>query len=199
MKRQRVTRKADSKYMDRVYRPKLNQTQKKILDDFILKFLPSNGRRSRYTGNTLMNIHKALDAIFFQYAKYGISEQDILDAFLRLNYTFRGEVDSLSEVELPSTDGFYEPAYKEMNVLRRKKCEEINSYLIHISVSPKSVNNLWAATKRIPIESASEEKTINPRILLKKEIKAFWGLSQNLHISEYIPKYILKDLKNIKK
>lgn len=178
-------------YIETVYRSKLNQDQQKFLDSFIRNFLPSNEQRRKNNNNKLVKIHETLDKIFLQNMEYGISERDVIDAFLRMNYKFRAEVTFLSEISIPSSDGFYEHAYEEMDALRKERSRKIDSYIIHISVSAKSVNDLWMATKRIPVESANEEKTIKPRIVLKKQIRSFFGLSQNLPPSDFIPKYIL--------
>jgi hypothetical protein len=113
-----------------------------------------------------------------------------------MNYSFRTILEPWSELKLPSTIGFYEQVYLENEQIRKSYLRGIKEHSIHISVSAKDVKEIFLSQKRLPIESANIEKTINPRIILKKEIRTFFGISSQQQAEDYLPKNVISHLKN---
>jgi hypothetical protein len=182
------------KYLEAIYRPKLDQGQKEILDRFIRNFLPSTGEKRRYPSNSLHSVHNTLDRIFINHLGFGISERDVLDAFLRMNYGFRTHLQIWSDLKIKSTIGFFEHVYDEIELVRKKYSRAFPEHEINISVSGNDVNNLYYSQNRIPIENGNVEKTIIPRIQLKDEIKIFFNLPTDFIIEDYVPKKYLKEI-----
>lgn len=182
------------KYQETDCRPELTATQQELLRKFILRFLPSTGEKRRYPNNSLPQVHRALNTVFLNQAGFGLSERDVIDALLRMNYGFRTILKPWSDLKSPSTVGFFEQVYQENEQLRKSKARGIKEHSIHTSVSAKDVRDIYLSQKRLPLESANEEKTIDPRIQLKVEIKRFFGLSPHLEIEEFLPKYKLNQL-----
>ena len=184
------------KYQETDSRSDLTAIQQELLQKFILKFLPSTGEKRRYPNNSLPQVHQALDTVFLSQAGFGISERDVIDALLRMNYGFRTIVNPWSDLKLPSTIGFFEEVYQENQQLRKSYTRGLEEHSIHVSVSAEDVREIYLSQKRLPIESANEEKTIDPRIQLKVEIKRFFGLPPHLEIEGFLPKYALNQLNN---
>lgn len=184
------------KYFETLYRPKLDLIQEELLDRFILKFLPSTGEKRKYGFNSLYNIHRTLDKIFLNHTGYGISERDVIDAFLRMQYGFRTQVEPWSDLRIKSKIGFYEHVYNENEKIRKKFPGGIKEHEINISVSANDVKLLYYSQNRLPITNGNEEKTIQPRIKMKQDIKLFFGLSSFLEVEDFVPKYILKKIKD---
>jgi hypothetical protein len=172
----------------------LDTNQQELLEKFILNFLPSTGQKRIYPYNSLFSVHRSINEVFKKQVGLNLTERDIIKAFLKLNYGFRTILEPWTELRIPSTNGFYEHVYDE-NLKLRKSQPWLQEHAIYISVSARSVRELYLSQKRLPIESANKEKTIDPRIELMLDVKKFFGLPEELSKEDFIPKYVLNEVK----
>lgn len=176
-----------------INRKRLNKNQKEELVRFIESFLPSTGERRRYATNSLFYIHRTIDAIFMKHAGYGISERQIIDTFLELEYGFRTILKTGSKLKIPATDGFFEQVYDEILLVRKQIFwQPHNEHDIHISVSGRTMDLLHYSQQRIPLENGNFKKTIQPRVEMNLSVKKIFGEKEELLPSEVVPKKYLQ-------
>lgn len=155
----------------------LNRQQRKLLDQFVLEFLPNTGEKRRNASNSLQSVHRSLNTVFSKNAGFELSERDVIDCFIRLNFGFRTHLENWSQLKIPSTIGFYEHVYEEI-LNNRKKFPRAapDEHLINISVRGFDVQELRLSQGRI-IGTSKLEK-ISSRRQMQVKIADFFNSHQ---------------------
>lgn len=181
---------------EKMNKTKLTQKQKDLLDKFVLEFLPDTGEKRKNGSNSLQCVHRSLNTVFSKNANFELSERDVIDCFLRLNYGFRTHVEKWSYLRIPSTVGFYEQVYQKNLELRKKHPRAApDEHMINISVRGFEVEKIRLSQGRLR-ETSNHTKTIIPRIEMKMRIKKFFGLPGRLEREDVLPKYEILRQKN---
>tara|TARA_R110000868_G_C10961540_1_gene768574 strand:- start:2575 stop:2898 length:324 start_codon:yes stop_codon:yes gene_type:complete len=64
----------------------MENNQKKLLENFIIAFLPPTENARKYSGNELVYVTRTLNKLFVQNFGFNISEVEITSCFSRLGY-----------------------------------------------------------------------------------------------------------------
>lgn len=64
----------------------MTENQKKLLENFIVKFLPKTRNQRKYSGNELDYITRTLNKVFIQNFSFNLSKQEIVYCFFKLGY-----------------------------------------------------------------------------------------------------------------
>jgi hypothetical protein len=157
----------------------LNRQQEKLLEQFVLEFLANTGEKRRNSSNSLQTIHRSLNTVFSKNAGFELSERDVIDCFIRLNYGFSTHLENWSQLRIPSTIGFYEHVYEEILSNRKKfPRASIDEHIINISVRGFDVQELRLSQGRI-VETSKPEK-ISSRRQMQVKIADFFNSHQNI-------------------
>ena len=127
--------------------------QKKILDNFIVEFLPKSGNERKYSTNEIDYVSKAVEWVCMKYFDFKPTPEEVLESFETLGYRFlEKKNDNRLKGEL-------------------KNGKKILSKYKYIDVSPILVRNLRLATKTLPPNTKSEK--IDEILDLKNRINTF--------------------------
>jgi hypothetical protein len=64
----------------------MKNNQKKLLENFIIEFLPPTENKIKRSGNELEYITRTLDKLFIQNFSFNLSKTEITESFSRLGY-----------------------------------------------------------------------------------------------------------------
>jgi len=150
----------------------LNHQQKRLLDQFVLEFLPNTGEKRINASNSLQSVHRSLNSVFSKNAGFELSERDVIDCFIRLNFGFRTHLEKWSQLKIPSTIGFYEHVYEEILSIRKEFPNSApDEHTINISVRGFDVQEIRLSQRSIA-ETTSPEK-VNSRRKMQIRIADF--------------------------
>lgn len=127
--------------------------QKKILDNFIVEFLPKSGNERKYSTNEIDYVSKAVEWVCMKYFGFKPTSEEVLESFETLGYQLLEK--------------------KNDNRLKGqlKNGKKILSMFKYVDVSPILVRNLRLATKTLPPNTKSEK--IDEILDLKNRINTF--------------------------
>lgn len=131
----------------------LNEMGVKVLEKFILEFLPNSGNNRKYNTNELSFVEQTISNVFLKLFGIKIKGDEIIKAFEELDYVIHFRKDnSMGE------DVFIQ----KLKIIKGKAIpisgyEENDASLIHFQVKGPDVKNLSRILKTLP-PNTSEEK-----------------------------------------
>lgn len=137
----------------------MEKNQKKILENFIIKFLPPTRNQRKYSGNELDFITRTLDKVFIQNLGFNLSKFEIIDCFSRLNYQIFNKI------------GIYDNLSKKIKPAFVNEVNNLNlPQFTYFNISPKTIRQLMLTTSKLA-ESTNSVKFNNiEKMKIKLEI-----------------------------
>lgn len=120
---------------------KLLDTQKALLNEFIIYFLPKRGNKRKGTSNELDYLSSTLNKVFIQNFGFNLSRQDIIAAFEELEYDIfqkNGQWDA----DLKD----YKPAKKGNSIRKGDGYDDYEAAFIYVDVEQPIVRQLMLST-----------------------------------------------------
>jgi hypothetical protein len=116
----------------------MEKNQKKILENFIIEFLPPTESKRKYSGNELDYITRTLDKVLIQNFAFNLSKFEIADCFFELGY------------QIFYKNGVFDSTTKKIKLTN----EDAGYFLIlncftYFNISPKSMRQLMLTTSKL--------------------------------------------------
>ena len=141
---------------------KLNSSQSKTLEEFILEFLPRKGNKRKSSKNEIEYVCPTLKRIFSKYFNFRIETVQILKAFKELHYSIfikNNKWDSEKKEIIPA-DELKDPNLEEI-FKNRGDC------FIYINIEPSAVRQLRLITSGLN-PTSNKEKLIKKEAMIKR-------------------------------
>jgi hypothetical protein len=138
----------------------MEKNQKKILENFIVEFLPPTENKIKRSGNELEYITRTLDKLFIQNFSFNLSKTEITESFSRLGYQI---FDKIGIVDY------------EKKRIKAAFIDELNNSLpiqfIYFEISPKAMRQLMLTTS--PLSKITNSKKIDDTEKMKIKLEIF--------------------------
>lgn len=137
----------------------MNNYQKEILENFIVKFLPPTGNQRKYSGNELEYITRTLDKVFIQNFGFNLSKEEVAYCFFKLSY------------QIFEKNGCFDLNTKKV---KTSNADEgyffiLNCYT-YFNISPKTIRQLMLTTSKLSEITNSVKIDNNEKMKIKLEI-----------------------------
>lgn len=124
----------------------MENNQKRILENFIVEFLPPTKNKIKRSGNELEYITRTLNKLFIQNFSFNLSKTEITQSFSRLGYQI---FDKIGIVDY------------EKKIIKPAFTNESNNSLpiqfIYFEISPKTMRQLLLTTSKLSQITNSEK------------------------------------------
>ena len=136
----------------------MENNQKKLLENFIVDFLPPTENERKYSGNELDYISRTLDKVFIQNFGFNLSKEEIAYCFFKLGY------------QIFDKNGVF-----DSNTKKIKPTNEDEEYFLTIdcftyfNISPKSMRQLMLITSKLSKITNSEKIDETKKMKIKIE------------------------------
>ena len=137
----------------------MDNNQEKLLENFIVEFLPPTESQRKYSGNELEYISRTLDKVFIQNFGFNLSKVELTNCFFRLGYQI-----------------FYKNGAIDLDCKKVIRTSEDNhpfivkNYYTFFNISPKTVRQLMLNTSKLPEHTNPIKTTDTENMKIKLEI-----------------------------
>jgi hypothetical protein len=138
----------------------MEKNQKKILENFIIEFLPPTENKIKRSGNELQYITRTLDKLFIQNFSFNLSKTEITECFSKLGYEIFDKVGIVD--------------YEKKRIKPALIDESNNSFpiqFIYFEISPKTMRQLMLITSKI--SGITNSKKIDYTEMMKIKLEKF--------------------------
>jgi len=150
--------------------PDLEESQKRLLKDFILEFLPPTESKRKYTTNEINYVTNVINLFTVQNFDFKSRTEDLLNIFDDLNYSIfkkKSEMDYENKKSKPNKK-------TELWIGKESRLDLISNY-IYIEIPPKIVKDIRRTCAKLPSNTNSEKIIAND--LFKNKLKAFVNMN----------------------
>ena len=136
----------------------MENNQKKLLENFIIEFLPPTGNQRKHSGNELEYITRTLDKVFIQTFGFNLSKEEIAYCFFKLGYQIfdkNGVFDSNTKKTKPT-------------IINESYFLSLNCYT-YFDIRPKSMRQLMLITSKLSKITNSEKIDETKKMKIKIE------------------------------
>lgn len=137
----------------------MENNQKKILENFIIEFLPPTGTKRKYSGNELDYITRTLDKIFIRNFAFNLSKFEIANCFFKLGY------------QIFDKDGYLDLNTKKTKptIINERYFLSLNCYT-YFDIKPKSMRQLMLTASKLSEITNSQKIDEIEKMKFKLEI-----------------------------
>ncbi|MEZ7498189.1 hypothetical protein QO200_05490 [Flavobacterium sp. Arc3] len=137
----------------------MEKNKKKLLENFIIEFLPPTGNKRKYSGNELDYITRTLDKVFIQNFGFNLSKEEIADCFSRLNYEIFDKIGILDYEKKRIKPAFIDESNTSLPI-----------QFIYFEISPKTMRQLMLTTSQLSEITNSKKTDDTEKMKIKLEL-----------------------------
>jgi hypothetical protein len=138
----------------------MKNNQKKILENFIIEFLPPTQNKVKRSGNELEYITRTLDKLFIQNFSFNLSKTEITESFSRLGYQIFDKIGIVDYEKKRIKPAFIDVSNTSLPI-----------QYIYFEISPKTMRQLMLTTSKLL--QITNSKKIDNTVKMKTKLEMF--------------------------
>jgi hypothetical protein len=124
----------------------MKNNQKKLLENFIIEFLPPTENKIKRSGNELEYITRTLDKLFIQNFSFNLSKTEITESFSKLGYQIFDKIGIVNYEKKRIKPAFIDESNTSLPI-----------QFIYFEICPKTMRQLMLTTSKLSQITNSEK------------------------------------------